>query len=118
MASAAVSVRKLLAPRRTILKPAADAWFASAAERPPSGPTSRLIDEGGSSDRRWASGMLASSQRISFRSPAAPSNASDRLSLIIISGGKFHSQPLALAFDYIKIAMAVLGNISERRTFQ
>ena len=37
---------------------------------------------------------------------------------IIISGGNFHGQPLALAFDYLKIAMSELGNISERRTFQ
>lgn len=37
---------------------------------------------------------------------------------LIISGGNFHGQPLALAFDYLKIAMAELGNISERRTFQ
>ena len=37
---------------------------------------------------------------------------------IIISGGNFHGQPLALAFDFLKIAMAELGNISERRTFQ
>ena len=36
----------------------------------------------------------------------------------IISAGNFHGQPLALAFDYLKIAMAELGNISERRTFQ
>jgi len=36
----------------------------------------------------------------------------------IISGGNFHGQPLALAFDYLKIALAELGNISERRTFQ
>lgn len=36
----------------------------------------------------------------------------------IISGGNFHGQPLALAFDYMKIAMSELGNISERRTFQ
>ena len=36
----------------------------------------------------------------------------------IISGGNFHGQPLALAFDFLKIAMAELGNISERRTFQ
>jgi len=36
----------------------------------------------------------------------------------IISGGNFHGQPLALAFDYLKIAMAELGNISERRTYQ
>ncbi|GAA4899499.1 histidine ammonia-lyase [Flaviramulus aquimarinus] len=37
---------------------------------------------------------------------------------LIISGGNFHGQPLALALDYLKIAMAELGNISERRTFQ
>ncbi len=36
----------------------------------------------------------------------------------IISGGNFHGQPLALALDYLGIAMAELGNISERRTFQ
>ncbi len=37
---------------------------------------------------------------------------------LIISGGNFHGQPLALALDYLKIAMAELGNISERRIFQ
>lgn len=37
---------------------------------------------------------------------------------IIISGGNFHGQPLAFGLDYLKIAMAELGNISERRTFQ
>ena len=36
----------------------------------------------------------------------------------IISGGNFHGQPLALALDYLKIAMSELANISERRTFQ
>ncbi|MEZ4803130.1 MAG: histidine ammonia-lyase [Gelidibacter sp.] len=36
----------------------------------------------------------------------------------IISGGNFHGQPLAMALDYLKIAMAELGNISERRIFQ
>ena len=36
----------------------------------------------------------------------------------VISGGNFHGQPLALALDHLKIAMAELGNISERRTFQ
>ena len=36
----------------------------------------------------------------------------------IISGGNFHGQPLALALDYLKIAMSELGNISERRTYQ
>lgn len=36
----------------------------------------------------------------------------------IISGGNFHGQPLALALDHLKIAMAELGNISERRIYQ
>ncbi|MCF7926675.1 MAG: histidine ammonia-lyase [Candidatus Izimaplasma sp.] len=33
----------------------------------------------------------------------------------VISAGNFHGQPLALAFDYLKIAMSELANISERR---
>ena len=37
---------------------------------------------------------------------------------LIISAGNFHGQPLALAFDNLSIAMAELGNISERRTYQ
>lgn len=32
-----------------------------------------------------------------------------------ISGGNFHGQPLALAFDFMKIAIAELANVSERR---
>ncbi|MDP3312247.1 histidine ammonia-lyase [Lutibacter sp.] len=36
----------------------------------------------------------------------------------IISGGNFHGQPLALAFDFLAIAMAEIGSISERRTYQ
>lgn len=34
----------------------------------------------------------------------------------VLSGGNFHGQPLALAADFLAIAMAELGNISERRT--
>ncbi len=37
---------------------------------------------------------------------------------IIISGGNFHGQPLALALDFLSIALAELGSISERRTYQ
>jgi histidine ammonia-lyase len=37
---------------------------------------------------------------------------------LIISAGNFHGQPLALALDYLAIAIAELGNISERRTFK
>jgi histidine ammonia-lyase len=33
----------------------------------------------------------------------------------VISGGNFHGEPLALAFDYLTIALSELGNIAERR---
>ena len=33
----------------------------------------------------------------------------------IISGGNFHGQPMALAFDFLAIGLAELANISERR---
>ncbi|MCI7540955.1 MAG: histidine ammonia-lyase [Veillonellaceae bacterium] len=33
-----------------------------------------------------------------------------------ISGGNFHGQPIALVMDYLKLGIAELGNISERRT--
>ncbi len=36
----------------------------------------------------------------------------------IISGGNFHGQPLALALDFMAIALAELGSISERRSYQ
>jgi histidine ammonia-lyase len=36
----------------------------------------------------------------------------------IISGGNFHGQPLALALDFLGLAISELGSISERRTFQ
>ena len=37
---------------------------------------------------------------------------------LILSGGNFHGQPLALAADFLAIALAEIGSISERRTFQ
>jgi histidine ammonia-lyase len=33
----------------------------------------------------------------------------------VISGGNFHGQPIAFAMDFLGIALAELGNISERR---
>lgn len=36
----------------------------------------------------------------------------------ILSGGNFHAQPLALALDFLAIALAELGSISERRVYQ
>ncbi|MDH5474310.1 MAG: histidine ammonia-lyase [Cyclobacteriaceae bacterium] len=37
---------------------------------------------------------------------------------LIISAGNFHGQPLAISFDFLSIALAELGSISERRTYQ
>ncbi len=36
----------------------------------------------------------------------------------VISAGNFHGQPLALVLDFLAIALAELGNISERRIYQ
>ena len=36
----------------------------------------------------------------------------------ILSGGNFHGQPLALALDFLCIAMSEIASISERRTYQ
>lgn len=36
----------------------------------------------------------------------------------IISAGNFHGQPIAVAMDFLAIALAELGNISERRIYQ
>lgn len=37
---------------------------------------------------------------------------------LVISAGNFHGQPLAIAMDFLAIALSELGNISERRTYQ
>ena len=37
---------------------------------------------------------------------------------LVISAGNFHGQPLALALDFLAIAVAELGSISERRTYK
>lgn len=37
---------------------------------------------------------------------------------LILSGGNFHGQPLALALDFLSLAVHELGSISERRIYQ
>lgn len=37
---------------------------------------------------------------------------------LVVSAGNFHGQPLALALDFLAIALAELGSISERRMYQ
>ncbi len=46
---------------------------------------------------------------------SANSENSANLKIEVLSGGNFHGEPLAIAFDYLAIALAELGNISERR---
>jgi histidine ammonia-lyase len=36
----------------------------------------------------------------------------------IVSGGNFHGEPLALALDFLAMALSELGSISERRTYR
>jgi histidine ammonia-lyase len=37
---------------------------------------------------------------------------------LILSGGNFHGEPLAFVLDFLAIALAELGNISERRGYR
>ncbi|MCE3283709.1 MAG: histidine ammonia-lyase, partial [Chitinophagaceae bacterium] len=37
---------------------------------------------------------------------------------LIVSGGNFHGQPLAMHLDFLAIAMSEIASISERRTYQ
>ena len=37
---------------------------------------------------------------------------------MVVSAGNFHGQPIALAMDFLAIAVAELGSISERRTYK
>jgi histidine ammonia-lyase len=37
---------------------------------------------------------------------------------LILSGGNFHGEPLALPLDFLAIALSEIGSISERRTYQ
>lgn len=37
---------------------------------------------------------------------------------VVVSAGNFHGQPIALVMDFLAIALAELGNISERRAYK
>lgn len=37
---------------------------------------------------------------------------------LIISGGNFHGEPLALSLDFLAIALSEIGSVSERRTYR
>ena len=42
----------------------------------------------------------------------------DTSQISVLSGGNFHGEPLAIAMDYLSIALAEIGNISERRVMR
>jgi histidine ammonia-lyase len=37
---------------------------------------------------------------------------------LIVSAGNFHGQPLAISMDFLAIALAEMGSISERRVYK
>lgn len=57
----------------------------------------------------------ANSKTISNSATSRNSENTENLKIEVISGGNFHGEPLAIAFDYLAIALSELGNISERR---
>lgn len=66
--------------------------------------------------------FVSDTETARHRDAEIPIPASQRLpvtaSIEVLSGGNFHGEPLALAFDYLTIALCELGNISERRTMR
>jgi len=61
-----------------------------------------------------AGGLCGDMRHDGIVQPPATAGGSD-LVIEVLSGGNFHGEPLALAFDYLAIALTELGNISERR---
>jgi len=49
--------------------------------------------------------------------PVDPSERTEANYGRVLSGGNFHGQPVALAMDFLKIAVAEIASISERRTY-
>lgn len=54
---------------------------------------------------------------IIFGEPQPADDPQSPAAVEAISGGNFHGEPLALTLDYLSIALTVLANISERRTY-
>jgi histidine ammonia-lyase len=63
-----------------------------------------------------ADGLAQSDSNVRVQPPALAGGPDMKIE--VISGGNFHGEPLALAFDYLTIALSELGNISERRTMR
>jgi histidine ammonia-lyase len=67
----------------------------------------------GEEEEKKRKGKKRRGQAVGASSPLPSSS-----SIEVLSGGNFHGEPLALAFDYLTMALVELGNISERRTMR
>jgi histidine ammonia-lyase len=64
---------------------------------------------------RWAFAIelnAVTDNPLIFLGPGGPDD------ICVLSGGNFHGEPLAIAMDYLGLAAAELGSISERRTMR
>ena len=67
--------------------------------------------------RALAAGVLGDAKKVKF----IPLTAKERFTALqsgeidVLSGGNFHGEPLAIAMDYLGLAMSEIGNMSERR---
>ena len=59
--------------------------------------------------------ILPRDMELGFRADDVEDGYGDGLGADIISGGNFHGQPVALAMDFLAIALAEFASISERR---
>ena len=73
--------------------------------------------EDGTTEQHGKESRENSAKNPQSKNPPVTANGTD-MSIEVISGGNFHGEPLALAFDYLAIALSELGNISERRTMR
>ena len=65
--------------------------------------------------RRHQIRALGRGDRVEQRHRQSPDFLGRDGSPVAISGGNFHGEPLAIAFDYLALAITELGNMSERR---
>lgn len=64
---------------------------------------------------QYVSSIVQAEVNAATDNPLIFSNPEDKAGGDIISGGNFHGQPVALAMDFLAIAVSELANIAERR---
>lgn len=63
----------------------------------------------------YARGVLEIELNAATDNPLIFFESGERTKPQVLSGGNFHGEPLAIAMDYLALALAELGNMSERR---